>query len=117
LRLRRATLYRGLPPRWLGNEHLEVAVTLNNLALVLAEQDKFDQAEPLLRESLEMNKKLFGNENPLGANTLTSLAKLLDREGKLQEADTVGREAVAMQKKLLGSEQHVQPVSAFATLR
>ena len=78
----------------LGNEHREVAVTLNNLAIALGKQNKFEEAEATLHEAIDLSKKLFGNDHTLIAQSLTTLTVVLRRQDKLKEAEAVGREAV-----------------------
>ena len=40
-------------------------------------QGKYDEAEPLYRESLAIDKKIYGDEHPSVATDLTNLAGLL----------------------------------------
>ncbi len=47
-----------------GNEHPDVADSLNDLATVLQDQGKNTEAEKLLRQALDMRRKLLGDEHP-----------------------------------------------------
>ena len=71
----------------LGEEHPEVAISLNNLALVLRDQGKLAEAEAMLRDALAMQRKLLGDEHPKVAVSLDNLADVLRKQGKLAEAD------------------------------
>lgn len=63
-----------------------------------------DQAEELLRESLEIRKQVLGSENPDVAASLHDLAKVLYRKNDYDGAEARYREALAMRRQLLGNE-------------
>ena len=52
----------------LGENHPDVATSLNNLAFLYDSQGKYDQAEPLYLQALEIAIKSLGKEHP---NTIT----------------------------------------------
>jgi eukaryotic-like serine/threonine-protein kinase len=87
-----------------GVKSSEVAISLNDLALVLRDQGKLAEAESLQREALEIRLKLYGSENDQVAMSLNNLALVLRSEGKLAEAERLHREALAIQRKLFGEE-------------
>jgi serine/threonine protein kinase/Flp pilus assembly protein TadD len=88
----------------LGNEHPAVAVSLNDLALVLSQRGDYDGAEATQREALAIQRKRLGNEHPAVATSLNNLATVLRKRGDLAGAEAMQREALAMQRKLLGNE-------------
>lgn len=90
--------------RLLGEEHPEVAKSLNNLALLLKDQGNYAEAEPLLHQALAMHRKLVEKEHPEVATTLNNLACLLQDQGNYAAAETLYREALAMTRNLRGSE-------------
>ena len=51
--------------------------TFHTLALELYDQGKYDEAEPLYKESLTIKKKVLGEEHPSVATGLNNLAELL----------------------------------------
>jgi len=53
-----------LDKKILVNEHPDVAGSINNLAKLYYSQKRYEEAEPLLSQALELNKKLLGNEHP-----------------------------------------------------
>ena len=61
----------------LGEEHPDVAVGMNNLASVLHDQNKLDEAAQLYQESIAIRKKVYGEEHPDVAIDLNNLALLL----------------------------------------
>ena len=98
-----------------GNEHPDVADSLNNLGLVLEDQGKLADAETVHREAQSMWRKLVGNEHPNIATSLGNLARVLEKQDRLAEAETVFREALAMNRKLLGDE-HPYVANSFIGL-
>jgi CHAT domain-containing protein len=67
--------------RLLGNEHPDVATSLDNLAFLYWTQGRYSEAEPLYRQALDMNKRLLGNEHPDVATSLNNLAGLYWTQG------------------------------------
>jgi len=47
-----------------GDEDTRLATSLNNLALLYSEQDRYAEAEPLARRALEIWEKALGPEHP-----------------------------------------------------
>jgi serine/threonine-protein kinase len=86
----------------LGEEHLDTATSMNDLAEALRESGDLKGAEPLYRRALEVRRKLQGNESPEIADSLNNLALLLQQQGRPEEADPMYREALAIRKRLLG---------------
>lgn len=90
--------------RLLGDEHDDVATSLNNLALLLLERGDYVAAETQHREALAIHRKLRGEEHPHVALSLNSWATLLYYKGDRDAAEPLFREALAMRRKLLGNE-------------
>ncbi len=83
----------------------EVRATLmDTMGSVYDELGLYDQAEGLLRESLEIRKRVLQNESPEVATSLHNLAKVLYRKNDYDGAEARYREALAMRRKLLGNE-------------
>ena len=57
----------------LGKEHPNTLTSVNNLALVLQYQGKYDEAEAMNRQALDGYEKVLGKEHP---DTLTSVNNL-----------------------------------------
>jgi tetratricopeptide (TPR) repeat protein len=55
-----------------GENHPDMAESLNNLAEVLREQDKYEEAEPLYRKSPDISRKVFGEDHPRVAISVIS---------------------------------------------
>jgi CHAT domain-containing protein/Flp pilus assembly protein TadD len=90
--------------RLLGQEHLDVAVSLRSLGALLYLNRDYAGAEPVLQEALAMYRKLLGKEHPHVASSLNNLAALLRSKGDCARAEPLHREALAMKRKLLGEE-------------
>jgi tetratricopeptide (TPR) repeat protein len=88
----------------LGQEHLFVAVSLNNLALLYDKQGRYKEAEPLFLQSLQIKQKLLGQEHPVISSSLNNLALLYDKQGRYEEAEPLFLQALQMRQNLLGQE-------------
>ena len=88
----------------LGQEHPDVATSLNNLAGLYKSQGRYTEAQPLYQEALEMYKRLLGTEHPDVASSLNNLAALYSSQGRYAEAQPLYQEALEMRKHLLGTE-------------
>ena len=86
-----------------------------NLALVLADQGRFPDAEALNRETLQQLVRVLGPEHPFTLNTMNNLADVLISEGKYPEAEKLNREALASRERLLGPE-HADTIISMANL-
>ncbi|MBD2648933.1 tetratricopeptide repeat protein, partial [Nostoc foliaceum] len=84
-----------------GDEHPDVATSLNNLAFLYDSQGRYSDAEPLYIEALAMIKRLLGDEHPDVATSLNNLAFLYDSQGRYSDAEPLYIEALAMIKRLL----------------
>jgi tetratricopeptide (TPR) repeat protein len=60
----------------LGENHPNVATSLNNLAGLYKSQGKYNEAESLYRRSLSIWEKQLGENHPLVATSLNNLAEL-----------------------------------------
>jgi len=58
----------------LGKEHIQVATSLNNLALVLKNLENYQKAKKLLKEALLITKNNLGEEHIQVATSLNNLA-------------------------------------------
>ncbi len=86
----------------LGDNHPDVASSLNNLALLYCSQGRYTEAEPLYLEALDLRKQLLGDNHPHVATSLSSLAALYYSQGRYTEAEPLLLEALDLKKRLLG---------------
>ncbi|MEH2392119.1 MAG: tetratricopeptide repeat protein, partial [Nostoc sp.] len=73
----------------LGEEHPDVAQSLNNLALLYYSQGRYSEAEPIYIQALALRRKLLGEEHPDVAQSLNNLALLYYSQGRYSEAEPI----------------------------
>jgi eukaryotic-like serine/threonine-protein kinase len=86
-----------------GPQSLEVAESLEHLALLKLERSQLKDAEALLRRSLALKRRLLGDQDLDVAKTLNELGNLLANEMKIAEAETVHRQALAIARQEEGA--------------
>jgi tetratricopeptide (TPR) repeat protein len=86
----------------LGEEHPDVATSLNNLASLYNSQGNYTAAEPLLQQALTMKKRLLGEEHPDVATSLNNLAGLYDSQGNYTAAEPLFLQALEIYEQKLG---------------
>jgi tetratricopeptide (TPR) repeat protein len=67
-------------------------------------------AEPLMRESLAIRRKVLPADDPQLAVGLNNLAYVTWRKGNLQEAEAMYREALSMDRRKLGNDHPEVPI-------
>ncbi len=82
----------------------EVAITLNNLALVLREQKNLVESEEMLRKVLKFGKEHYGETHPKVAITLNNLGVLLGNQEKFGESEAMLREALTFGMEYYGDK-------------
>jgi len=82
--------------RLLGDDHLDVAASLDKLASLLRFQGDFAGAESPAREALRIRRERLRGDHPAIAHTLSNLGVLLARQGDLAGAEAAQREALEM---------------------
>jgi non-specific serine/threonine protein kinase/serine/threonine-protein kinase len=74
---------------------LHRALTLADKAVVFLRQQRYADAEPLLRESLALNTKIYGRDHPMTRSVVSNLGGSLRQQGRPAEALPFYREAHA----------------------
>ena len=82
----------------------EFAASLNNLALVYTNLGKYESADSLYQEVLDVLAQLYGEVHPHIATTLRNRAILQRQSGDMVEAEALFREALAMRRTLYEPE-------------
>lgn len=85
-----------------GHDHPNVAVPLNNLAVVLMSMNRTAEAEPLYRRALRIAEDRLGAEHPEVATRLNNLAELFRTTNRLAEAEPLYRRALAIDERNFG---------------
>jgi len=71
------------------------AKIFNNLGMMYTYNSEYTLAEPLLKESLEINRKLYGDDNYETGLSLSNLAELHGLMGDLSSAEAIYRSALS----------------------
>jgi tetratricopeptide (TPR) repeat protein len=93
-----------LQKKLLGEDHPEVAKSLDMLSSLLSRQGKSAQAESTIRDVLAMWKRLKADDRSEVAGSLQDLAGVLIDQERLADAEIPLREAIAMWKRLSGND-------------
>ena len=88
-----------------GEQHPNVAESLNTLAILLQQTNRFEEAESLVRQALKIRVAAFGEQHPNVAESLNTLAILLQQTNRFEEAEPLMRQALKNNVAALG-EQH-----------
>ncbi|HEY9691096.1 MAG TPA: SAV_2336 N-terminal domain-related protein [Oculatellaceae cyanobacterium] len=86
----------------LGQDHPDVATSLNNLANLYYLQGRYSEAEPLYLQALELRQRLLGQDHPDVATSLNNLANLYYLQGRYSEAEPLYLQALELRQRLLG---------------
>jgi serine/threonine protein kinase/tetratricopeptide (TPR) repeat protein len=87
----------------LGEEHLEVARSLDMLGTILHDRGEYTGSEALYREALDLRQRLAG-DSPQVAESLNHLAISLQAQGDAAGAEPFYRQALEINRRTLGPE-------------
>ncbi|MCJ1443150.1 MAG: hypothetical protein MMC23_003648 [Stictis urceolatum] len=85
----------------LGPQHLGTLISMNNLALVLNRQGKYEEAEAMHRQTLDL-KEVLGPQHLGTLTSMNNLASVLNSQGKYEEAEAMHRQTLDLKKEVLG---------------
>jgi len=83
-------------------EQANLAMAKNDHAITLRAQGRYDEAEGLYREALEIACKTIGEAHPNYAFGLNNLALVVQARGRYSEAEALLREALEIDRKTIG---------------
>jgi tetratricopeptide (TPR) repeat protein len=75
------------PDGQLNPDHPDVALSLNNLALVYHTQGRYAEAEPLFKQALMIGEKTLGLDHPTFVTFLNNYEGLLRQTSRQAEAE------------------------------
>jgi len=87
-----------------GDDHPEVAGLERNLAMILTDRRRFDEAGSMLQKVLGTYRAHFGEEHVRTADCLLSLAELRQVEFRFEEANELYERTCAIYREKLGLE-------------
>ena len=93
---------KSLAERHLGEEHLDTAAVLNNLALLYQAQGDYAKVEPLLQRSLAIWEAALGAQHPDVATSLNNLAELYKAQGDYPKAEPLYQRSLTILEAALG---------------
>ena len=76
---------------------------MDRLASELHDQGKYDEAEPLYRETLEVRRETRGNRHPSTLLSIGNLGRLMYAKGDLAATEPLYREALEVQRETRGN--------------
>jgi len=97
----------------LGNDYYLVGRLNLRMAVIKINQNQFDMAEHLLRQSLENYKNNYGAEDSRVANVLMFQGISHHRQGKFAEADAVYRQCGSIYWKIAQAAQPADQESSY----
>ncbi|MEH1837687.1 MAG: tetratricopeptide repeat protein, partial [Nostoc sp.] len=77
-------------------------ISLNNLAELYCSIGRYNEAEPLFQQALELRKRLLGDNHHNVATSLNNLALLYCSTKRYSEAKLLFEEALAICERTLG---------------
>jgi tetratricopeptide (TPR) repeat protein len=87
---------------YLGNDHPDLATTLNNLGTCCMHQRNFAEAEEYFTQALAMREQLADEKLALSLNNLATLYQMQE---KYVEAERLYQQAIEIQEQFLGSRK------------
>jgi tetratricopeptide (TPR) repeat protein len=88
----------------MGNENPGTTNRMNNLALLYLGQERYTDAEPLLKKAFFINKRCLGAEHPETARTMENLAFLYLKQGRYRRAEPLLYRALCIHAHHSGGE-------------
>ena len=92
-----------------------VAKASSDLAQLLQDTNRIEEAEPLMRRALEIDVTAFGEQHPTVATDLDNLATLLEATNRLGETEPLRRRALEIDVAAFG-EQHPRVATDLCNL-
>ena len=99
----------------LGRKHPSTLTSMNNLALVLDRQGKYEEAEGMHRQTLALSETELGKKHPETLISAYCLAYLLHQRKQYKDAEPFYQRAYAGYREMLG-ENHPTTCSMLTAL-
>ncbi|WP_347280011.1 tetratricopeptide repeat protein [Leptolyngbya sp. FACHB-8] len=99
----------------LGENHPDVAISLNNLAELYRLQGNYEAAEPLYQRSLSIRESALGENHPDVATSLNNLALIYQAQGNYRAAEPLYQRSLSIYETALG-ENHPDVGSSLNNL-
>jgi len=103
---------RSLAQRYLPEK---TPYVLHQLASAIRPQGRYDEAEKLFRQSLEIKRRVLGTQHKSVAITLNNLADLYSDQGRYDQSEKLYRQALAIKRKIYPAD-HPSLATGFSNL-
>jgi Tfp pilus assembly protein PilF len=80
----------------LGKEHPSILASMNNLASVLSDQGKYEQAEEMHRQTLMLKEMVLSKEHTSTLTGMNNLTWVLSDQGKYEQMEEMHRQALGL---------------------
>jgi tetratricopeptide (TPR) repeat protein len=87
-----------------GPNYPNVALLLNNLALLYHKQGRYADAEPLYLRSLAIEENALGPDHPEVAKSLNNLGDLYSAQSRYADAEPLHKRSLVVREKTLGPD-------------
>jgi len=77
---------------------------MGNLAILYLNQERHDEAEKLLLETVERQRRVLGADHPDTLYSMHALARVVVSQGRRGEAGAIYRKTLEAQKRVLGAD-------------
>ena len=98
-----------------NSSELEAAKRLNQQAIQLYRQGRYGEAEPRLKQALEIHRRVLGDDHPATATSFNNLALLYRAQGRYGEAEPLFQKALEICRRVLGDD-HPNTATSFNNL-
>ena len=88
----------------LGEQHPNVAQSLNSLALLYRSQGRYSEADPLFVRSISIYEQQLGEQHPSVAASLNNLAALYESQERYSEAEPLFVRSLSIREQQLGKQ-------------
>ncbi|MBE9129626.1 tetratricopeptide repeat protein [Coleofasciculus sp. LEGE 07092] len=87
----------------LGEDHLDVSTSLNNLAGLYYCQERYREAQSLYQQALDLRKRLLGAHHIDVATSLNNLASVYYAQGCYSEAEPLYLQTLELRRRILSN--------------
>lgn len=87
----------------LGDDHLDVSTSLNNLAGLYYCQERYSEAQSLYQQALDLRKRLLGDNHIDVATSLNNLASVYYAQGCYREAEPLYLQTLELRRRILSN--------------
>ncbi|HEY4366539.1 MAG TPA: serine/threonine-protein kinase [Steroidobacteraceae bacterium] len=98
-----------------GRGSEQIALPLDNLALIAQQRNDYVRAEQLLREALAIDRRMLGEDHPQYIRHLHHLASVMWDRGDLRQAEDLYRQSIDLSKRVLGAI-HPETIDAMSSM-